>query len=223
MKTNLRTKNSYKKHQRFCQQQLFGLLHSITLLLKSIRPNKTEIKIIADQILVCISSQVRNFSLHHTMTTAPTPNPLSYHHCWEARFEILLIIANRYCRRNARFPVHSSSSYRKFQKCAASVLIRPGKPTGLTTIEIEEAIHIILTFSLHLDSCVWMSLFIWEPDCVIMNSKWYAVKSLVRGIEPMTLVVPAMLGKTPAHTWVIKLNPAFNLTIWLLLFKQWRM
>ena len=39
--------------------------------------------------------------------------------------EILLIIANRYCRRNARFPLHSSP-HTKFQKCAARVLIRPG-------------------------------------------------------------------------------------------------
>ena len=31
-----------------------------------------------------------------------------------------------YCRRNARFPVHSSP-HRKFQKCAACVLIRSGQ------------------------------------------------------------------------------------------------
>ena len=35
------------KHLRFCWQQLFGSLPNITIPLKSIRPNKTEIKIIA--------------------------------------------------------------------------------------------------------------------------------------------------------------------------------
>ena len=39
--------------------------------------------------------------------------------------EILLIIPNKYCRRNAGCPMHSSP-HRKFQKCAARVLIRPG-------------------------------------------------------------------------------------------------
>ena len=40
------------KHLWFCWQQLFGLLHNITISLKSIRPNKTEIKIIAEKKLV---------------------------------------------------------------------------------------------------------------------------------------------------------------------------
>ena len=38
------------KHLRFCWQQLFGPLCNITISLKSIRPNKTEIKIIAEKI-----------------------------------------------------------------------------------------------------------------------------------------------------------------------------
>ena len=37
------------KHLRFCWQQLFGPLRNITISLKSIRPNKTEIKIIAEK------------------------------------------------------------------------------------------------------------------------------------------------------------------------------
>ena len=40
---------SISKHVRFCWQQLFGPLRNITISLKSIRPNKTEIKIIAEK------------------------------------------------------------------------------------------------------------------------------------------------------------------------------
>ena len=47
MKTNLIMIKAY--HLRFCWQQLFGLLRNITSSLKSIRPNKTEIKIIAEK------------------------------------------------------------------------------------------------------------------------------------------------------------------------------
>ena len=36
-----------------------------------------------------------------------------------------VIMANRFCKRNAGCPVHNSP-HRKFQKCAARVLIRPG-------------------------------------------------------------------------------------------------
>ena len=39
--------------------------HDITLSLKSIKPNITEIKIIAEKILVYISTRARTFSLHH--------------------------------------------------------------------------------------------------------------------------------------------------------------
>ena len=102
-----------------------GLLHNITISLKSVRPNKTEIKIVPEKKLVYISTRAQKFSLYHPMTTIPTPNPLSHRHCWETNFEILLIIANKSCRRNVRFPVHNSS-HRKFQKCASRVLIRPG-------------------------------------------------------------------------------------------------
>ena len=109
------------KHLKFCWQQLFGLLHNITISLKSIRPNKTEIELIAKNELIYISFRARTFILHHPVTNAPTTNPLNYRYCWETRFEILLIIPNRYCRRNARFPVHSSPDW-KFQKCAARVL-----------------------------------------------------------------------------------------------------
>ena len=73
------------KHLRFCWQQLFGLLHNITISLKSTRLNKTEIKVIAEKKIG---------TLHHPMITAATPTPLSYCHCWETRFEILLIIAD---------------------------------------------------------------------------------------------------------------------------------
>ena len=38
------------KHLRFRWQQLLGLLHNITIALKSTRPNKTETKIIAEKI-----------------------------------------------------------------------------------------------------------------------------------------------------------------------------
>ena len=117
------------KYLRFCWQQLFGLLHNITIWLKSIRPNKTEIKIIAEKRLVYISAQARTFSLHHPVTTIPMPHPLSYRHCWETNSEILFIIGNRYCRRNERFPLHSSP-HRKFQKCTTRVLIRPDTTFG---------------------------------------------------------------------------------------------
>ena len=76
--------------------------------------------------LVYIFTRARTFSLHHLVTTTPTLNTPSYRHCWETNYEILLIIENRYCRRNARFPVHSSLHW-KFQKCAARVLIRPAQ------------------------------------------------------------------------------------------------
>ena len=38
------------KHLRFCWQQIFGPIRNITISLKSIRPNKTEIKIIAEKM-----------------------------------------------------------------------------------------------------------------------------------------------------------------------------
>ena len=38
------------KHVRFCWQQLFGPLRNITTSLKSIRPNKTDIKITAEKV-----------------------------------------------------------------------------------------------------------------------------------------------------------------------------
>ena len=64
--------------------------------------------------------------------------------------------------------------------------------------EIKEAIHVILTFSLHLDSCVWIQLLIWEPDYVNMNLKWYTGRKISSaGFEPTTLVVPAMLVLAP--------------------------
>ena len=81
--------------------------------------------------MVYISARDRTFSLHHPVTTAPTLSPLCYLYCCETSHEILLIISNRYCRRNARFPVHSRP-HRKFQKCAARVLIHLGL-TGVMT------------------------------------------------------------------------------------------
>ena len=41
--------------------------------LKSIRPNKTEIKIIAEKKVVYISSRAQTFSLHYPVTTPPMP------------------------------------------------------------------------------------------------------------------------------------------------------
>ena len=69
--------------------------------------------------------------MHNPVATTPTSNPLSHRYWCKTLLEILLIMANRYCRRNARFPVHSSP-HRKFQKCAARVLIRPGLPHSVT-------------------------------------------------------------------------------------------
>ena len=80
MKTNPRIIKAYR-HLSFCWQQLFGLLHNITISPKSIRPNKTKLKIIAEKKLVYISTHAQNFSLYHPVTTTPTPNPLSYRHC----------------------------------------------------------------------------------------------------------------------------------------------
>ena len=121
MKTNLRIIKAYQNTLGFVGNNY--LTHYITEVHYAY---KTEIKIIAEKKLVYISTRARNFSLHHPVTTTPTPNPLSYRHCWKANFEIFSIIANRYCRRNARFPVHSSP-YRKLQKFVARVLICPGK------------------------------------------------------------------------------------------------
>ena len=75
--------------------------------------------------MVRVSTRTRTSSVHHPVTTTPTSNPLSYRHWCETLVEILLIIANRYCGRYAGFPVRSSP-HKKFQKCAARVLIRPG-------------------------------------------------------------------------------------------------
>ena len=75
--------------------------------------------------MVRVSTWALTSSVHHPVTTTPTSNPLSYRHWCETLVETLLIIANRYCRRNARFLVHSNP-HRKFQMCAARVLIRPG-------------------------------------------------------------------------------------------------
>ena len=54
-------------------KRINGLLHNITISLKSIRPNETEIKIIAEKNWY-ISTRARTFSLHHPVTTMPTPN-----------------------------------------------------------------------------------------------------------------------------------------------------
>ena len=53
-------------------------------------------------------------------------NPLSYAADQKEHGEILLIMADRYCKQNAGCPVHGSP-HRKFEKCAARVLIHPGK------------------------------------------------------------------------------------------------
>ena len=92
--------------------------------LHTIRPNKTEAKIIAEKKFGIHLHRGWNLQLA-SVTITPTPNPLSYRHCSETDFGILLIIPNRYCRRNVRFPGYSSP-HGTFQKCAARVLIRPG-------------------------------------------------------------------------------------------------
>ena len=64
---------SISKHVRFCWQQLFGPLRNIAISLKSIRPNKTEIKFIAEKVF--------DKCLH------PGPNlqlALPYDHCSNA-------------------------------------------------------------------------------------------------------------------------------------------
>ena len=67
------------KHWRCCWQQLFGPLRNITISLKLIMPNKTEIKIIA---MISVSTWARIFSLHHPVITAPTPYPLTVEKLW---------------------------------------------------------------------------------------------------------------------------------------------
>ena len=121
MKTNPRIIKAY--HVRFCWQQLFGLIYNITISLTSIRKSKTETKIITEKKSAYISTRARIFNLYHPVTNTPKPNPLSYRHCQETNFEILLIMANRCWRRNGRSPLHGSPQ-RKFQRCAARVLIR---------------------------------------------------------------------------------------------------
>ena len=73
---NPKDNEGISKHFMFCWQQLFGLLHNITISLTFIRPNKTEIKIIAERKMVGISTRVRTFTLHYLVITTPTPNPL---------------------------------------------------------------------------------------------------------------------------------------------------
>ena len=52
---------------RFCWQQLFTPLRNITISLKSIRPNKTEIKIIAEKSWINVSTRARTFSACTTL------------------------------------------------------------------------------------------------------------------------------------------------------------
>ena len=110
IKTNLRI----IRHIKTLEVLLATTIWPTTQYCYFIRPNKTEIKIIGEKKF--------GKSLHPDSNLQRAP-PCDYY--WrETLVDILLIIANRYCRRNARFPVRSSP-HRKFQKCAARVLTRP--------------------------------------------------------------------------------------------------
>ena len=69
------------KHLRSSWQQLFGLIHNIIISLK-FGPNKTEIKIVAEEKGI-YHHPGSNLWLAHPVTTITTPNPLSYRHCWQ--------------------------------------------------------------------------------------------------------------------------------------------
>ena len=75
------------KHLKFCWQQLFGLLRNITISLKSIRPNKTEISsIFSAMILKCLhpGSNLRlALPCDHCSNALPTElPPLMRNYLW---------------------------------------------------------------------------------------------------------------------------------------------
>ena len=99
------------------RQQLFGPLYIITISLKPIRLNKTEMKIIAEKKLVYISPPsacTTLWPLSHLATATVEEPTLKF--CWLSQTDI--------ADETRDSPVHSSPQ-RKFQKCAARVLIRP--------------------------------------------------------------------------------------------------
>ena len=59
--------------------------------LKSIMPDKTEIKIIAEKMLEKCLHLGSNLRLHHLVFTVPIPYPLSYRYCWE-RWQLTLFV-----------------------------------------------------------------------------------------------------------------------------------
>ena len=73
------------KHLRFCWQQLFGPLRNITVSLKSIRPNKTEIKIIAEKMFDNYQHPGSNLQLappcDHYSNALPTELPPLLRNC----------------------------------------------------------------------------------------------------------------------------------------------
>ena len=79
MKTNLMENKGIAKHLRFCWKQLFGPLRNITTSLKSIRPNKTEIKIIAEKMFDMCLHPGSNLQLappcDHCSNALPTELP----------------------------------------------------------------------------------------------------------------------------------------------------
>ena len=70
-----------KKLSISCVYLAVACLGSWQQLLKSIWPNKTEMKVIDEKKLLRVSTWAWTSSIHHPVTTTPMPNPLSYCHC----------------------------------------------------------------------------------------------------------------------------------------------
>ena len=79
MKTNPTIIKAFQNTLRFCWQQLFGPLRSITVSLKSIRPDKTEINIIAENMFAKCQHPGSNLQLappcDHCSNALPTELP----------------------------------------------------------------------------------------------------------------------------------------------------
>ena len=99
----------------------------------------------AEADLVNASQWSRTLTLHHLTISNPTPNPLSHHRRVRKRGEILFIMPNRYCRRNARCLVQSSP-HRKFQKCSTRVLILSDETQHSDTDQLQETNQNLATY-----------------------------------------------------------------------------
>ena len=116
------------KDLKFFYDNIAQYLHSInTISLRSTWPqHKTEINNIAETNFSkhTVWQWSRALTQYHSMGYNPVPYPSGYlresQNCGETN------IANRYCRRNAGCPVHSSP-HREFQKCDARISIRTGQ------------------------------------------------------------------------------------------------